>query len=187
MKKIILLLLCTLLVLPGLSQLLLLVVLDPGCDPEWQEGDIIFQMSKSKQSPFIAWATKSPYTHCGIIVKKNDQYYVLEASNVVKLTPINDWCDRGRFGLSQTRSVFNHPVKVKYEKYLGKKYDLEFSFTNDKYYCSELVYQIYKEQFDTILCEPKKVSDYNLIGLRKIMKKRHINKKQLVVAPCDLI
>lgn len=190
MKKTILLLLGTLLVLPVLqpiSQSLLLVALDPGCDPGWQEGDIIFQMSKSKQSPFITWATKSLYTHCGIIVKKNNQYYVLEASNVVKLTPINDWCNRGRFGMCKTRSVLNRPVKINYKKYLGKKYDLEFSFDNDKYYCSELVYQIYKEQLDTILCKPKKVSDYNLIGLRKTMKKRHINKKQLVVAPCDLL
>lgn len=154
---------------------------------DWQEGEIVFQISKSKQSPFIAWATLSPFTHCGIVVKKNNLYYVLEASNVVKLTPINDWCSKGRTGGVWERKVFNHPVKIHYKKYLGKRYDLQFSFNNDKYYCSELVYLIYKEQFGIELGKPRKVSDYNLLGLSKVLKRRHINKNQLVIAPSDLL
>jgi len=152
---------------------------------DWQEGDIVFQISKSKQSPFIAWATLSPYTHCGIVVKKGKRYYVLEASNIVKLTPVNEWS--GRFGYVKYKRIFNHPVKVKYKKYLGKKYDLQFSFNNDKYYCSELVWIIYKEQFGIELCKPKKISDYNITGLRGMIKKRNIKLDQLVVAPCDLL
>ena len=33
---------------------------------DYKEGDMVFQISKSKQSPFVALATGSVYTHCGL-------------------------------------------------------------------------------------------------------------------------
>ena len=153
---------------------------------EWKEGDIVFQISKSKQSPFIQLATGSLYSHCGIVIKKNKSFYVLEASNIVKLTPLAVWIDKGRFSHCISYSVFNHPVKISYKKYLGQKYDTSFKFNNGKMYCSELVYEIYKNQFGIQLCKPKKVSDYHIFGLSKLLKRRGISKNQLVVAPSDL-
>lgn len=50
-----------------------------------KEGDIVWIISKSKQSPLIQYATGSAWSHCGIVIEKNDELYVLEASNVVKL------------------------------------------------------------------------------------------------------
>ena len=35
-----------------------------------KEGDIIFQTSKSSQSPFIMVATHSRWSHCGVVVEK---------------------------------------------------------------------------------------------------------------------
>lgn len=169
--------------------LLLVLILSTSCFAdcsEWKEGDIVFQISKSKQAPFIQLATGSIYSHCGVVVKKDGSFYVLEASNVVKLTPLGVWIDRGRFSLCVVKEVFNHPIKISYKKYLGQKYDTAFKFNNGKMYCSELVYEIYKDQFGIELCKPKKVSDYHIFGLSKLLKRRGINKKQLVVAPCDL-
>ena len=60
-------------------------------DTSYKEGDIVFQMSTSRQSPLIQYATASPWSHCGIVVEKNNQLYVLEASSTVKLTPIKEW------------------------------------------------------------------------------------------------
>lgn len=154
---------------------------------KWKEGDIIFQISKSKQSPLIHYATGSLWTHCGIIVFKNNKPFVLEASNVVKLTPIDTWLKRGRGGISITKTVINNPIKINYKKYLGQPYDLAFKFNNNKMYCSELVWTIYKEQFGIELCKPKSISSYNTFGLKKIMKQRGINKNQLFVAPSDLL
>ena len=37
---------------------------------EVREGDIIFQTSKSRQSPLLQVATRSKITHCGIIVMR---------------------------------------------------------------------------------------------------------------------
>lgn len=56
----------------------------------YKEGDIIFIISKSKQSPMIQYATGSLWSHCGIVVYKKGEPYVLETSNVVKLTPLDE-------------------------------------------------------------------------------------------------
>ncbi len=156
-------------------------------DSQFKEGDIVFQISKSKQSPYIQLATASVWSHCGIVIEKGRELYVLEASNVVKLTPLYDWIDKGRYGTIKTRRVIDKPVKIQYRKYLGRPYDLAFRLDNNKMYCSELVYTIYKEQFGIELCKPRKVSSYHTIGLSKMMKKRGISPNQLVVAPSDLL
>ncbi len=155
--------------------------------PDVKEGDVIFQISSSAQSPYIATATKSLYTHCGIIVFNDDKPYVLEASNVVKLTPLEEWIDKGRFNHCKVYSVFDEPMEIRYEHYLNNKYDLEFSFDNDKYYCSELVYDIYLTQFDMKLTEPKQIKDYAITGMDEIMMERNISLEQYAVAPSDIL
>lgn len=78
-------------------------------------------------------------------------------------------------------------LKIKYQKYLGKSYDLAFRFNNNKWYCSELIYDIYKNQFGVELCKPRKVKEYQIEDMEKQMRKRGITQEQLVVAPSDLL
>lgn len=154
----------------------------------YKEGDIIFQISDSRQSNMIQMATMSPWPHCGIIVEKGKELYVLEASNVVKLTPLQQWIAKGRCGgLHKVRRVFDKPVKVSYKKYLDKKYDLAFKMGNGKFYCSELVWIIYKEQFGTELCMPKRIREYHISLFKDQIKKRGIDINGYAVAPCDLL
>ena len=122
-----------------------------------KEGDLIFHTSKSEQSPLIQYATMSVLSHCGIIIEKRDGLYVLEATGKLKLTPLQDFINRGKF-----------------------KPD------NNLFYCSELLHHIYKTQFGIELCKYRKVSDYHLTGLKKTLKKRGINLNQEVVAPIDI-
>lgn len=150
---------------------------------DFKEGDILFQESHSKQSSFIQHATGSKWTHCGIVVYKNNQLYVLEASNVVKLIPLGKWLDRGDY---KQRRVLSNCPKIKYKKYLGKPYDTSFRLDNDKYYCSELVYDIYKNQLG-IEFKLRRVKDYNINGLESILKNRNIHLNQEVIAPSDLL
>lgn len=157
-----------------------------GNHSQLKEGDIVFQISNSKQSPLIAAATASQWTHCGIIVMKNGKPYVLEASKTVRLTPWDEWKNRGRGGITAMKRHTEKNIKISYQKYLGKSYDLDFKFDNGKWYCSELVYDIYLKQLGIKLCEPRPVSDYYLIGMDKTMKRRGISKNQLAVAPVDL-
>lgn len=54
--------------------------------PEFENGDLIFQTSQSSQSRALQIATKSKYSHMGIIYKNDDETYVYEAVQPVKLT-----------------------------------------------------------------------------------------------------
>ena len=157
-----------------------------GNHSELKEGDVVFQISKSKQSPLIAAATGSQWTHCGVIVMKKGEPYVLEASSVVKLTPWEQWKQRGTGGITSMKRYTDKPVKIRYSQYLGKPYDLAFKFDNGKWYCSELVYDIYLKQLGVKLCEPRPISDYHLVGMDKTMRRRGISRDQLAVAPVDL-
>ena len=65
---------------------------------EIQNGDIIFQISKSRQSKAIQLATNSKYSHMGIIYENDGQYFVYEAVKSVKLTPLKDWISLGESG-----------------------------------------------------------------------------------------
>lgn len=157
-----------------------------------REGDVIFQTSQSQQSPLIQIATQSTISHCGIIIIKDGKLYVLETLKTLVLTPLDKFIARGKDGKYWLKRSNKENIKIKYGCYLGKPYDLAFKFDNDKFYCSELIYDIYKNQLGIELCEPKKVSDYLILGTGKIpqiekaMKKRGIAKDQYAVAPVDV-
>lgn len=157
-----------------------------------KEGDVIFQTSESRQSPLIQIGTRSKITHCGIIVMRNGEPYVLETLKTLVLTPLDKFIARGKDGKYWLKRSDKENIKIKYGKYLGKSYDLAFSFDNDIYYCSELVYDIYLNQLGIKLCEPKKVGDYLILGtdqlsiIEKEMTRRGITKEQYAVAPVDI-
>ena len=159
---------------------------------EVREGDVIFQTSQSQQSPLIQIATRSRISHCGIIVMKNGKPYVLETLKTLVITPLDKFIARGEGGKYWLKRSNKENIKIKYGSYLGKPYDLAFKFDNGKFYCSELIYDIYKNQLGIELCEPKKVSDYLMIGIDKLpqiemaMKKRGITMEQYAVAPVDI-
>lgn len=157
-----------------------------------REGDVIFQTSQSSQSPLIQIGTRSHITHCGIIVMRDGKPYVLETLKTLVLTPLDKFIDRDKEGKYWLKRSDKENIKIEYTHYLGKPYDLAFSFDNDIYYCSELVYDIYKNQLGIELCEPKQVGDYLILGADKLdkidstMNRRGITKEQYAVAPVDV-
>lgn len=152
-----------------------------------QEGDIVFQTTWAGQSPIIIKATHSLDSHCGIIVKNSTGHLVvLEAMGTVRLTPLAKWRSQGVLGRFRAYRVFDKPVKVEYSEYLGKKYDYGFNFNDDKWYCSELVYDIYLKQFNTRLCIPRKLKDYSISGFESVMQERGMSIEQFCVAPSDI-
>lgn len=159
---------------------------------EVREGDVIFQTSQSQQSPLIQIATRSKISHCGIIVMRNGKPYVLETLKTLVITPLDKFIARGEGGKYWLKRSKKENIKIKYDSYLGKPYDLAFKFDNGKFYCSELVYDIYKNQLGIELCMPKKVSAYLILGtdklpvIKKAMEKRGITQNQYAVAPVDI-
>lgn len=157
-----------------------------------REGDVIFHTSQSSQSPLIQIGTRSHITHCGIVVMKEGKPYVLETLKTLVMTPLDKFIVRGKDGKYWLKRSDKEDIKIDYAHYLGKSYDFAFSFDNDIYYCSELVYDIYKRQLGIELCTPKQIGDYLILGTDKLdkieeaMSRRGITKEQYAVAPVDI-
>ena len=154
-----------------------------------QNGDIIFQSSQSSQSTAIKIGTLSKYSHCGIIVMKDNKPYVLEAHKGVELTPLNKWIDRGLLCNHYKIMRLKDFKRLKINYTLGIPYDLDFRFNNGKYYCSELVWDVYKDN-NINLCNPKQLKEYHFLNVplvKKKIKERGFTLEQSVVAPSDLI
>lgn len=160
-----------------------------SCSPNTdkvEEGDIIFQTSKSKQGKYIAIGTMSQWTHCGIVHKRNGQWQVLEAVGPVKFTPLDKWIARGLNGHYAVKRLKGNRPKLNYTKYLGKAYDTKFEWSDRKMYCSELVWKVYHDA-GVDLCEKRTVESYLAAkALRGYMRKRGISPDEYVVSPSDL-
>jgi hypothetical protein len=157
-----------------------------------KEGDVIFQTTQSRQSPLIQLATRSKISHCGIVVMRNGKPYVLETLNTLKLTPLDKFVARSKGGKYWLKRSDKENIKIKYDHYLGKSYDVAFRLDNDIYYCSELVYTIYKHQLGIELCKPKRIDDYLILCtdelpiIKSELQRRGITKEQYAVAPVDI-
>jgi uncharacterized protein YycO len=175
--------------------------LNKTINADYQNGDIIFQESSSSQSKAIQLATKSSYSHCGIIYQNNGKYYVYEAVQPVKLTPLKEWIDRGvddKFvvkRLKNANEVLTPKVLMKMknygEKFLGKDYDIYFNWDDSQIYCSELVWKIYKNAANVEVGKLKKFKDFDLSSpvVKKVMKRRYGETfpwNEKVVSPQDI-
>jgi uncharacterized protein YycO len=156
-----------------------------SADRQFQNGDIIFQTSKSSQSKAIQLATKSKYSHMGIIYETDGQYYVYEAVQPVKFTKLNDWIKRGENShyvvkrLRDSNEILTKEnlkrMKDIGEKFKGKNYDIYFEWTDDKIYCSELVWKIYKETLNIEIGELQELREFDLTNhiVKNKMKERY--------------
>lgn len=127
---------------------------------ELKTGDLIFQgESNSNFSKAISKATADgdsvKYVHVGIIEVTDSIIYVYEASPKygVRKTTLNEF-------ISASENSHDHPlvtfkrlnidfpierVITNVKKYIGQSYDWWFLPDNDKMYCSELVYECYRD------------------------------------------
>ena len=147
--------------------------------PPLKDGDLIFQTSTSSQSSAIFVATGNSYTHMGIIKSSPTGLVVVEATGVVKETPLRDWVNRGllnRVALYRDEKLTTEQSQVilsSAEKYYGRAYDIFFSFNNQAIYCSELPYLAFGKAGIPI-GRVQKVSELNFDNalVRKIIEQR---------------
>ncbi len=135
-----------------------------------KEGDIIFHTSHSSQSEAIQIVTRSKYSHVGIIFKnKEEEWVVYEAVQPVKVTPLNEWQKRGVNGHYIIKRIQGNKVnesiisemKKSFQKYEGKNYDFKFEWSDEKIYCSELVWKMYKEVLDMELGKLQQFKEFD--------------------------
>lgn len=168
---------------------------------EIRNGDLIFQTSLSQQSKAIQLATKSKYSHCGIIYKEGDKYYVFEAVQPVKTTPLDQWIARGKnkeFVIKRLKNADEiltagniRKMKQVGEKFRGKSYDLTFEWSDDKIYCSELIWKIYQRATGVEIGKLEKLGDFDLTNevVKTKMKERYGNKipmDETVISPAAI-
>jgi uncharacterized protein YycO len=165
---------------------------------EIKDGDLIFQTSLSRQSKAIQKATKSVYSHCGLVFKEGNDYVVIEAVQPVKRTPLDKWITKGKDGhyvikrLKNSNQVLTNEntLKVKQicEQFIGKNYDMTFEWSDDKIYCSELIWKAYQLGTGIEIGRLQKLREFDLSdeAVKAKMKERYgdnIPMNETVISP----
>ncbi len=139
---------------------------------EPRDGDIVFHTSRSSQSQAIQLATHSKYSHMGIVYLRDGKPFVYEAVQPVKLTPLAEWIARGKGGhfvakrLKRASQLLDGDALARMreagKKFKGKSYDLYFDWSDDRVYCSELVWKIYHRALGISIGELETIGDFDL-------------------------
>ena len=169
--------------------------------PQLRDGDLIFHTSLSAQSRAIQLATHSPWSHCGIVYKAAGKWQVFEAVQPVKLTPLADWMARGQGGhfvtkrLRDAATVLTPQALVRLKAagrpFLGRPYDLYFGWSDDRIYCSELIWKVYARGLNRKVGTLQKLRDFDLSNpaVRAKMRERYGRKlplNEVVISPASI-
>jgi uncharacterized protein YycO len=146
----------------------------------FQNGDIIFHESQSNQSKAIREATDSRWSHVGMLFEKKGKWFVAEAVQPVKLTPLSSFIARGK---NREYRVYRLPNLSEEQKlalrneaasYLGQNYDIYFEWSDDLIYCSELVYKVFQKVTGVEIGSVQQYRDLKLDGpyVKELIRRR---------------
>jgi len=168
---------------------------------KFMDGDIVFHKSKSAQSPAVALATRSPYTHVGLITMRKGEPYVLEAVGPVRVISFERW---KRQGIGQhvvvkrlkDRSAIESKANQKRmaaiaKRHMGKDYDGIFAWDDREMYCSELVYRVFLDGAGILLGKIERFRDLDLSSpevkhLVKIRRGNDLDLAEPIVTPASI-
>jgi len=154
--------------------------------PVLKSGDLVFQTIKTGQTLAVAAASRSAYTHVGIVkIDENGAALVVEAVGPVREVPLEKWITQGVFdriavmrlnGLTEKQA---EKILTAAEKYYGRPYDFFFLFDKENIYCSELVHYAFKEGANIDIGKIQEVSELHInnFAVQKLIKKRWQNYK----------
>jgi len=158
-----------------------------------KEGDIVFRGTGIG----VAALTLSKWTHCGVVHNENGKWVVVEANQGVQKTPYNKWCKfpyiikvkRAKGGLSEANQ---NKVYQKLKTFMGRRYDKSYGWSDEKLYCSELVWKAYNNA-GIELSKPRTIKTflaYKILPKQKresIIRRKHFIVSDPMVPPCDLV
>jgi len=134
-----------------------------------RDGDIIFHTSRSSQSLAIQRATHSPWSHMGVILHRDGKPFVFEAIAKVQYTPLSRWIargDEGAYVVKRLKTPLSAAQALKLRNatasYTGKPYDLYFEWSDDRIYCSELVWKMYRDALGIEIGARQKLREFDL-------------------------
>ncbi|RAK66012.1 YiiX family permuted papain-like enzyme [Hymenobacter edaphi] len=165
------------------------------------EGDLIFHTSQSAQSRAIQLATHSPYSHCGLLLRQGGEWQVLEAVQPVRLTPLEEWIPRGQDGHFVVKRLRDADQALPYAtlrklkraglKYQGRDYDQFFGWSDERIYCSELLWKVYHEATGRRIGQLQKLREFDLShpAVQQKMRERYGQRLPLdepVISPASM-
>jgi len=133
-----------------------------------KEGDILFQsLPRADLVDAIEGISRSEWSHCGILVKKDGSWQVAEAIGEVRYTPLYFWLTRGRGSKVEVYRVKELPaeaaarINAGVKPLLGSPYDFRYAPNDDAIYCSELVYKVYDRALNIHLGDWERLRELN--------------------------
>jgi hypothetical protein len=134
----------------------------------------------------------------GMVIFIKGQPYVYEAAVIVTFTPLKTWInkgkgkkyevkrlkDRGRHITPVTLSAIMKTMKT----YKDRPYDPIFSWSDNKMYCSELIWKVYYKSIGIRLGELQRLGEFDLkpsIVRQKLIERygKHIPYNEQVISP----
>ncbi len=189
---------------PLIATALLLACCGASCESRrfpLQEGDLVFQSFSSSQTRAIRLATKSRFSHVGMVLRHDGTLMVCEAVGPVKFTPVDEWIDRdpGRHfvvkRLKNAETVLTADNLAKLARtaasFEGKPYDSAFNWSDEKIYCSELVWKSYYRGLGIETGRLRKLGDFDLSSaeVRRKLRERYrrgVPLEETVISPQDV-
>ncbi|WP_400191793.1 YiiX family permuted papain-like enzyme [Hymenobacter sp. B81] len=166
-----------------------------------REGDLIFHTSQSAQSRAIQLATHSPYSHCGLLFRQGGEWQVLEAVQPVGLTPLEQWITRGQdehFVVKRLRDAeqvltprtLRRLLRTGHQ-YRGRPYDPYFGWSDERIYCSELLWKVYHQATGRAIGQLQTLREFDLShpAVQAKMRERYGSRlplEQQVISPARL-
>ena len=137
---------------------------------EPQEGDLVFQALPLDLDLVVAieGVTESHYSHVGVLHKRDGEWTVIEASSPgVIYTPFEKWKTHGRnmrwaaFRLKAEHQKHIPQFLANLHPHAGKAYDFKYELSENKLYCSELVYHAWKKTTRQEMGKLTRIGDLN--------------------------
>ena len=162
-----------------------------------QEGDFVFQsLPHGDLVDAIEGASHSKYSHVGMVIRKNNEWFVREAIGPVIDTPIQEWIHRGRIHQAFDAYRLRAPLQAVVpdlikasEAFLGRPYDFRYRMDDEAIYCSELLYKSMLSASGLRLGKLQKLSELDWRPYRTTIEKYEggkVPQDRLMITPRSL-
>lgn len=159
-----------------------------------QDGDVVLQASSSERSALIRKASRSPYSHVGLIERAKDGVFVIEAVQPVSRTPLSAWVKRGEGGWVTVLRAKGLDARARGQvvaaakKELGKPYDARYRWDDERLYCSELVVKAFARAAGLSVGRQEVVNTLELSDEElALATKLGVSPTQTLVTPASLV
>lgn len=180
--------------------LLATAVIKTSAKAPLKNGDLIFIVNPSGQGKAIQLATHSKFTHIGIVFIEDGKTMVYHAVEPVMKSTLQEFISMSADGTYEVKRLKDQSILTETvvadllkaaRKDLGKHYDLGFSWDDEKLYCSEYVWKLYKRTLDLDIGALKPLRSFDLshpVVQAKLHERygEHIPLEENMISPGDM-